>query len=70
MTFAVNRRTEAMEDALLLVGDHNWRRGPRWRAVAAWAFGSREVFRTHLGDVAELAWWRGNPYLIELETGS
>ncbi|ALF02116.1 hypothetical protein vBPeaSP1_025 [Pelagibaca phage vB_PeaS-P1] len=56
-----------MEDALLIVADWHWRRGPRWKAILAWAFGRREVFRTHLGDVAEISWWRGDPFLIDLE---
>lgn len=61
-----NRRPKVTEDAVLLVGDWRWRKGPRWKAAMAWAFGKREVFVTHLGDVACLAWWRGDPYLIDL----
>lgn len=68
MTF-VNRRPPAVEDAILLVGDYRWRKGPRLAATLAWLFGSREVFRTHLGDVAVISWWRGHPYLIDLEGG-
>lgn len=62
-----NRRTPAAEDAILLVGDYRWRKGSRIAAALAWAFGQREVFRTHLGDVAEVSWWRGEPYLIALD---
>jgi hypothetical protein len=63
----VNRRPPVVEDAILLVGDYRWREGPRWKAALAWAFGIREVLRTHKGDIAEIAWWRGEPYLIALE---
>ncbi|WP_299370450.1 hypothetical protein [uncultured Tateyamaria sp.] len=65
------QRPKVVEDAILLAGDYRWRRGPRWKAALAWLFGTREVFRTHLGHVAELAWFRGEPYLIALdgETG-
>lgn len=62
-----NRQPTARENAILLVGDWRWRKGPRIPAFLAWAFGQREVFRTHLGDVAEVAWWRGEPYLISLD---
>lgn len=60
-------RPKVVEDALLLVADWRWRKGPRWKAVLAWLFGEREVFVTHLGHVACLAWWRGEPYLLVLE---
>ncbi|MEQ5870233.1 hypothetical protein J4E08_10015 [Sagittula sp. NFXS13] len=56
----------SVQDAILLVGDWHWRKGPRLSAWLAWAFGRREVFVTHLDDVACVAWWRGNPYLIDL----
>ncbi|WP_425099151.1 hypothetical protein [Tropicibacter sp. S64] len=62
-----NRRPPDLENAVLLVGDHNWRKGPKWKAALAWLFGERELFRTHKGDVAELSWWRGEPFLITLE---
>lgn len=63
----MNRRPPVVEDAILLVGDWRWRKGPRWKAALAWLLGRREVLRTHLGDVACIAWWRGEPYLIDLE---
>ncbi len=63
----ISRRTSSVENAVLLVGDYRWRKGPRLNALCAWLFGRREVFRTHLGDVAEIAWWRGEPYLVALE---
>lgn len=66
----INRRPPVLEDAILLAGDWRWRKGPRWRAAFAWAFGRREVFRTHLGDVAEISWWRGEAYLIEIWDGA
>ena len=62
----LNRRPAVVEDAILLVGDWRWRKGPRWKAALAWLFGRREVLVTHLGDVAHLSWWRGEPYLIDL----
>ncbi len=65
----INRRPPVVEDAVLLVGDYRLRKGPRVKALLAWMFGRREVFRTHLGDVAEIAWWRGEPYLVALEVG-
>lgn len=51
-------------DAILLVGDWRWRKGPRLPALAAFLLGKRQTVRTHLGDVVRLAWWRGEPYLI------
>mgnify|MGYP003722444637 CR=1 FL=1 len=46
----MNRRPGVVEDAILLVGDWRWRKGPRWKAALAWLFGRREVLVTHLGD--------------------
>lgn len=60
-------RPKVVEDAVLLAGDWRWRKGPRWPAFCAWAFGRRERLTTHLGDAATLSWWRGHPYLIELK---
>ncbi|MCT4554646.1 MAG: hypothetical protein N4A53_08165 [Pelagimonas sp.] len=60
-------RSEAVQDALMLVADWNWRKGPRRKAALAWLLGRRERFRTHLGDDAKIAWWRGSPYLIRLK---
>ena len=70
MTVLVNRRPPVVENAVLLVGDWRWRKGPRWKAFLAWLLGTREVFVTHKGHIAELSWWRGHPYLIELEERS
>lgn len=55
------------ENTLLLVGDHNWRKGPKWKAALAWAFGKRDRFVTHLGDEAVVAWMWGKPYLVSLD---
>lgn len=57
----------AVEAELILRADWNWRRGPKWKAVLAWVFGSRQFVRTRRGHLAYLSWWRGEPYLIELE---
>lgn len=61
-----NRTAEA-QDAILLVGDWNWRKGPLWRALCAALLGRRETFVTHLGDVACVMWWRDAPYLVALD---
>lgn len=53
-------------DMIALVGDHNWRRGSKWRAVLAWVLGGRERISTHLGDVLVVSWWRGEPFLIDI----
>lgn len=57
-------------NAILLVGDHNWRKGPFWPAAFAWLFGRRETIRTHLGDTARVSWWREKPYLVRLRRGA
>lgn len=49
----------------VLVGDHNWRKGPFWPAMLAYLFGKRERF-THLGMRCTVAWHNGKPYLIDL----
>jgi hypothetical protein len=61
-----SRRPPVVQDAILLAGDWHWRKGPRWKAFCARLLGRREEFVTHLGDVAHIAWWRGQPYLIDL----
>lgn len=60
-------RSRTQVNAILLVGDHHWRKGPKWKAAFAWAFGKRERFGTHLGGQATVSWWRGEPYLITLK---
>ncbi len=62
----ISRRPPVVENAVLLVADWRWRKGPRWKALCAWVLGRREVFVTHLGDVAQVSWWRGEPYLLSL----
>lgn len=52
--------------AKVMVGDHNWRKGPFWPAIFAWAFGKRERFE-HLGMRCTVSWWKGKPYLTGLE---
>lgn len=59
-------RSPEVQDTVLLAGDWHWRKGPRWKALCAWLFGERETVVTHLNDVAHIAWWRGEPYLISL----
>ena len=49
--------------SVVLVGDHNWRKGPLWPSLCAFVFGHRQRF-THLGLDCTVAWWRGHPYLI------
>ena len=49
--------------AKVLIGDHNWRRGPFWQSVWAFLFGKRERI-THLGFLATIAWWQERPYLV------
>jgi len=49
----------------VFVGDHNWRKGPFWPAMAALLFGQRERFE-HLGMRITIAWRHGKPYLIRI----
>ena len=51
--------------AVVLVGDHNWRRGPRLPAALAFLFGKRQRFE-HLGMRCLVAWRGGKPYLISI----
>lgn len=64
MSFDAPRR---LDSAMILRADWNWRRGPKWKAALAWVFGQREFVRTGLGDLAYLTWFRGEPYLIDIE---
>ncbi len=64
MSFDAPRR---IESAMIVRADWNWRRGPKWKAALAWVFGSREFVRTGKGDLAYLTWFRGEPYLIDIE---
>lgn len=48
-----------------LVGDWNWRRGPKWKAACALVLGRRQRYE-HLGKRMVVSWWRGQPYLIRL----
>lgn len=57
--------SDAAYGVKVLVGDHNWRKGPVRAAVAAWLFGRRERFE-HLGMHCTVAWWKGKPYLVGL----
>lgn len=56
-----------VESVLIDQADWNWRYGPKWRALVARVFGRREIVRTGRGGLAHLAWWRGEPYLIDIE---
>ncbi len=51
--------------AITLVGDHNWRRGPKWKAACALLLG-RWQRHEHLGMRLLVSWWRGQPYLIAI----
>ncbi len=51
--------------AVVLVGDHNWRKGPMWRALAAFLLGRRQRF-VHLGMKCTVAWYKDQPFLINL----
>lgn len=51
--------------AKVLVGDYNWRDGPKLPSLAAFLFGRRERFE-HLGMRCTIAWWKGEPYLIRM----
>ena len=51
--------------AVVLVGDHNWRKGPKWSALAAFLLGRRQRF-THLGMKCTVAWYEDQPYLISI----
>lgn len=63
-------RSEATIDALILVGDYHWRKGPFWPKVWAVLFGRREVFTTQFGDTVKVAWWRGQPFLTSISEAS
>ncbi len=56
---------DAAVGAIVLVGDHNWRKGPFWPALCALLFGRRERF-VHLGLRCSVAWWRGQPFLVRV----
>lgn len=51
--------------AKVLVGDDNWRNGPKLPAIAAFLFGARERFE-HLDLRCTVAWHKGKPYLISV----
>jgi len=55
--------------AVVLVGDHNWRRGPKLAAALAFLFGQRQRFE-HLGMRCLVAWRKGEPYLISIRDGA
>lgn len=55
--------------AIVLVGDHLWRKGPRLKAALAFVFGRRQRFE-HLGKHCTVAWFCGNPYLIHIRGDS
>ncbi|AUC54254.1 hypothetical protein CDO87_14190 [Sagittula sp. P11] len=59
-------RTDDQISAIVLVGDMNWRRGPKWRAALAWAFGRRELITTALGDVLDVRWFQDEPFLLNI----
>lgn len=59
-------RTEDQISAIVLVGDMNWRRGSKWRAALAWAFGRRELITTALGDVLDVRWFQDEPFLLNI----
>jgi hypothetical protein len=52
--------------SVVLVGDHNWRKGPLWPSLCALVFGRRQRF-THLGMRCTVAWWRDQPYLVRVD---
>lgn len=49
--------------AVVLVGDHNWRKGPRLHVLCARLFGRTARFE-HLGLKVKIKWWREKPYLV------
>lgn len=51
--------------AVVLVGDHNWRRGPKLAAALAFLLGRRQRFE-HLGMRCLVAWRKDKPYLISI----
>jgi len=51
--------------SVVLVGDHNWRKGPMWRALAAFLLGRRQRF-VHLNMRCTVAWYKDQPYLINI----
>lgn len=55
--------------AVVLVGDHNWRKGPRLKAALAFVFGHRQRFE-HLDKHCTVAWFCGTPYLIHMRGDS
>ncbi|WP_282094327.1 hypothetical protein [Epibacterium ulvae] len=50
---------------VVLIGDHNWRKGSIFKACMAYVFGRRDRFE-HLGMRCTVAWYKGKPYLIGL----
>lgn len=69
MNTAVKKVSDAQCDlsvgTVVLVGDYNWRKGPRLTAMCAFLLGSRQRFE-HLDMVCTVAWYREKPYLIRM----
>ena len=57
---------DAAIGAVVLVGDHNWRKGPRLKALAAFCFGRRQRF-THLGKACVVVWFKDEPFLTSFK---
>lgn len=54
---------DAAIGALVLVGDHNFKKAHWFTLAAAWLFGRHQTF-THLDCRGRVAFWRGQPYLL------
>lgn len=63
--FAPVTESDLSVGAVVLVGDHNWRRGPRHLAALAFILGRRQRFE-HLNARCTVAWYFGEPYLIRM----
>lgn len=56
-------QTDEAKASLILVAQLNYHQARWWRLAAAWIFGRHRTVR-HIGRVARISFWRGQPYLL------
>jgi len=60
---------DASIGAIVLAGDHNWKQAGRLNRLWVWLVGHHVVI-DHLGMRSHIAWFRGHPFLIDVEEGA
>jgi len=58
--------SDAAIGAIVLGGDHNWKQAGRLKRLWVRLVGKRVVI-DHLGLRSHVAWFRGQPFLIDVE---